>query len=183
MKKLQRAILLATLADKLYQKGSWCGETHLQKTVYFLQELLGVSMEFDFVLYKHGPFSFDLRDELTSMRADGLLKLYPRPYPYGPSLVSTALSEKLRDLFPKTLNRYKKHLHFVAEQFGNKGIAELEQLATALYIDRQGKAGDTPEEWSRRIHELKPHISINEGKYAIETLNKIMRESHSLQEA
>ena len=30
---------------------------------------------FEFILYMYGPFSFDLSDELTSIRADGLLKI------------------------------------------------------------------------------------------------------------
>ena len=34
---------------------------------------------YDFTLYKHGPFSFDLRDDIHALRADGLLDLEPRP--------------------------------------------------------------------------------------------------------
>src|SRR6266545_4036200 len=64
MKRLQRAALLTELVEQMRAHDSWCGETHLQKATYFLQELLDVEMDYDFVLYKHGPFSFDLRDEL-----------------------------------------------------------------------------------------------------------------------
>ena len=38
MNRLQlAAAVLLTLLDALKQRGSWCGETHLQKSVYVLQ--------------------------------------------------------------------------------------------------------------------------------------------------
>jgi hypothetical protein len=67
------------------------GETHMQKATFFLQELIKVPLGFEFLLYKHGPFSFDLRDELTFMRAQGFLRLEPQ-YPYGPTLVGGEVS-------------------------------------------------------------------------------------------
>ena len=88
MDQLQRASLIIDLIEKLTEKGSWCGETHIQKAVYFLQELTKVPMGFNFILYKHGPFSFDLRDELAAMRAYRLLEIELRP-PYGPGLFPT----------------------------------------------------------------------------------------------
>jgi len=70
MDRLRRAALLTQLIERLRRRGSWCGETHVQKATLFLQDLTRIPMGFDFILYKHGPFSFDLRDELTSLRAD-----------------------------------------------------------------------------------------------------------------
>jgi len=174
VKRLQKATLLAALAEKLREAGSWCGETHLQKAVYFFQELLGVPTEFEFILYKHGPFSFDLRDEITAMRADGLLELKPMPFPYGPSLVPTREGLGLLGAFPKTLSRYEKVINFVAENIGNRKAADLERLATALYITREGQAPTTIKGRAIRMHELKPHISVEEAKYAISGLDEII---------
>ena len=84
MDRLRRAALLTRLIELLRKKGSWCGETHIQKSTFFVQNLMKVPLSFDFILYKHGPFSFDLRDELTGLRADGLIRLEPQ-WPYGPS--------------------------------------------------------------------------------------------------
>ena len=61
MERLQRAAILTELMDRLRADGSWCGETHVQKATYFLQEVLGVQTGFEYILYKHGPYSFDLR--------------------------------------------------------------------------------------------------------------------------
>ncbi len=45
------------------------------------------NVPFDFVLCKHRPYSFELRDELDSMRADRLLERQPQTAPYGPRIV------------------------------------------------------------------------------------------------
>src|SRR3989304_6206965 len=103
MNRAKKAMLLTSLTQKLWAHGSWCGETHLQKAVYFLEDLLEVPLEFDFILYRHGPFSFDLRDEITSLRADELLRLVPQEPPYGPRLVPTDRCDRLKELFPSTL--------------------------------------------------------------------------------
>src|SRR5439155_9345213 len=89
MNRLKRAAILSFLARDLRTKGSWCGETHLQKAVYVLKDMLEVPVPYDFILYKHGPFSFDLRAELTSFRADGIFALQLQPPPYCPKLVTT----------------------------------------------------------------------------------------------
>lgn len=175
MKRLQKAALLTAFVEKLREKGSWCGETHIQKATYFLQELLGVPIELGFIFYKHGPFSFDLRDELTAMRADGLLELQPRLFPYGPSLIETKRGRMLQGLYRNTLDQYEKQLDFVAEKLGDKRVADLEQLTTALYVTLEQPGRDTQER-ARRIHELKPHVSVTEGTSAVETLDAIRQE-------
>jgi hypothetical protein len=43
LKRRQREAVIAALDDKLADHGSWCGETHLQKGVCALQDLLGTS--------------------------------------------------------------------------------------------------------------------------------------------
>ncbi len=80
MDRLRNAALLTRLIEGLCSNGDWYGETHVQKTTFFVQELMGVPLGFRFILYKHGPFSFGLRDELTALRADGMLELEPRTY-------------------------------------------------------------------------------------------------------
>src|ERR1044071_9771598 len=98
MEHLQRASLLVALNEQLRKAGSWAGETHMQKATYFLQEIMGVPLAFDFILYKHGPFSFELRDELTAMRAHGFVRLEPQ-YPFGPTLMTAEKSELQKDKY------------------------------------------------------------------------------------
>jgi len=172
MKRLQTEAVVLSLLEEMQEHGSWCGETHLQKATYFLQELLEVPLDFDFILYKHGPFSFDLRDEITAMRGDFLIKYKNRPYPYGPSLVQDAGGARLKERFPKTIGQYSKKVSFVAEILGDKGVSELERLGTALYFTRHQNGKDEP--LNLQMHKLKPHISPEEAQEALQQVADIM---------
>lgn len=175
MDRLQQIALVTALADKLLQKGSWCGETHLQKAVYFLREIAQVPVGFNFILYKHGPFSFELRDELTAMRADGFLEFQTRPYPYGPSLVPTAASRELRHRHAGIIREYESELDLVASVVHKRGVAELERLATALYVTRETNDTRSVESRARRLCELKPHISFQAAESAIKEIDTILK--------
>jgi hypothetical protein len=85
MNRLAQEAVIVGLAKRLADTGSWTGETHLQKAAYLLSELRGVDFDFDFILYKHGPFSFELRDELAGMQAEGPLQLFPQPPLWPPA--------------------------------------------------------------------------------------------------
>lgn len=179
MKRLQRAAILASLIQEMEQRGSRCGETHIQKAVFFLQKLLEVPTGYEFILYKHGPFSFDLRDEITDFRAIGLLKLQPMPCPYGPSLKLTPIAKKLTERYPKTSKKFKAQIRFVADALGDKGVAQLERLATALYVTLDAKSTPAPDRASR-IRELKPHIDSDMALAAVRELDSLVKASQSL---
>jgi uncharacterized protein YwgA len=183
MDRLQRASVLTELMTRLREYGSWCGETHVQKSVYFLQEVLGVESGFEYILYKHGPYSFDLAAELTSLRADFLLELEHRSTGYGPSLVPTQTSRDLRSRFPKTLAKYSPQIDFVAKAFGSKGVADLEKLATALYVTREAGSQADVQARAKRLSELKPHVSLSESITAVEQLDILWTAADSLNES
>ena len=173
MKRLQRDAVLLSLLENMWAHGSWCGETHLQKATYFLQELLSVPLGFDFILYKHGPFSFDLRDEIKAMRGDFLIKYQPQRYPYGPSLVEDVGADRRKGIFSRTIHQYSNEVNFVADTLGNKGVSELERLGTALYFIRRQHA--EYEQLASLIHKLKPHISPEVAQGALQDVAEIMK--------
>jgi hypothetical protein len=173
MKRSQRAALLILLNREMRKHGNWCGETHLQKAVFLLQELVGVDAGFEFILYRHGPFSFGLRDELAAMQADDLLELAVRQQGYGPTYNPTQFSEEFLERFPKTTARYSKQIEFVASELGDMGVTDLEKLATALYIaHRQGI--DDVSGRAQRLVELKPHISTSDAYRASEQVDRLI---------
>jgi len=175
LKTLQRYAVLLSLIEKMLSKGSWCGETHIQKTVYFLEKLVKVPLQYEFVFYKHGPFSFDLRDEITAMRADGLLDLMIKSPEYGPSIVRTETGESLQRHFPKTIRRHSKKLDSITEWVGDKGVADLERLSTALYVTLD-KEGNTDIERAHLINKLKPHVPIPEAIDAVQEIDRVRKE-------
>ncbi len=165
MNRLQRVVVLLALIEKLKEKGSWCGETHIQKAAYFLQNLLNVPLDYEFVLYRYGPFSFELSDEIMRMRADGLLEYAPKP-PYGASFYVDTKSEHLRRKFTKTTTKYSPHIELLAGEIGHMGVKDLEKMATAMYVTVENNQG-TVFDRARRLNELKPHILLPEAQLAV----------------
>jgi hypothetical protein len=156
---------MVALTEKLREHQSWAGETHLQKATYVLKRVLGVPVEFEFILYKHGPFSFDLRDEIGWMRTIRLLEWEVRSNFYGPSLRPGQLNPTLKRQFPEVPKAYSRDLEFVAQRFGGKNVAALERLTTAIYVTLDEET--PPHERARYINVLKPHVSIPEADAAV----------------
>lgn len=179
MNKLAQEAVLIGLARRLDEHGSWSGETHLQKAAYLLHKLLDVQFDFDFILYKHGPFSFELRDELSSMRADHLLERQAQPAPYGPRLLTTARGRELEQRFKRTMADMGPRLDWIADRLGDKGVAELERLATALWVTRQ--MGPTSvQERAEAVNELKEHVSVGTAAEAVEEVDRLVAEAQEL---
>ena len=174
--RLERAALLLRLVDELRKKGSPCGQTHLQKAAYFAQCLMDVPLGFRFVLYRHGPFSFDLRDECAALRADCLLRFGPIRS-WGPEIEATERKEYIEGIFQDKVGRYDGALAFVAETVGDKGSAELERLGTALFVTLDGGRGSAIEARCRRVTELKPHITTEKARTAVEEIDGIIEAS------
>ena len=166
MDRLRKAALTTRLIGKMRNKGSWCGETHVQKATYFAQQLGGVSMGYEFILYKHGPFCFDLRDDLTALRADGIIELETQ-WPYGPRIVPTSQSDYIQGKYPRTLRKYEKEITFIADVLGDKGVVDLERLGTALYVSAKLGNDVSDKKMAEHITERKPHISSTEALDAI----------------
>jgi hypothetical protein len=179
MKTLERYAVLAALMQELSLHASWGGETHIQKAAYLAQELLGVPLGYGFRLYKHGPYSFDVRDELSAMRADEVIAIRPQSYPYGPKLVPTSLGEQLIDAHSSLVAGYRPALRFVAECFGSRGVAELERLSTAYLVTREGGHPD-PGPRAQRLRKLKPHISMEAALAAVGEIDSLIGRARQL---
>jgi uncharacterized protein YwgA len=147
---------------------------------YFLQEVLALPTGFEYILYKHGPYSFDLTADLTALRADFLMEFNHRSPGYGPALVPTHTSKELRSRYPKTLAQRSQQIEFIAKAFGTKGVAELEKLATALYVTRELENTTDATTRANRLHALKPHVSIPDALAAVREYDEIAREAASL---
>src|SRR4030043_155856 len=98
MRESQKLGLLSSIVRKLNQVDSWTGRMHIQKFIYFAQELLGLPSGYDFILYQRGPYSFDLDTEIRSLRSIGAVEITLREPPYGPSYSITGLGEVISKL-------------------------------------------------------------------------------------
>lgn len=176
LKGIRLKAVVASLVEKMQDRDGWCGETHIQKTAYFLQALVGVPLNYEFIIYKHGPYSFDLHDDLMAMKANRFLKTEARR-PYGPSFRVGDLSEVITDRYPKTLGKFDKHIEFVASELGSKGVKELERLGTALFVTNENPSGLGVNERARLVNSRKPHISLNQARIAVNMVEELRRQA------
>lgn len=180
MERREQHALIALLVEGLRSNGSWGGETHVQKAMYFVEHLTNFSVGFDFLMYKHGPFSFDLRGEITAMQADLLLEReYPRP-DYGPSLKVTQNMKGFFRRYQDSLQRVRPVIQFVAEHFGDRDVAQLERLGTALYVLRKYEDEGDPGKLAQRIVDLKPHVELSQAQEAVKTVLEWQEEAERL---
>jgi len=173
MVDLEHYCVVLELAISLKENGSWAGETHLQKAGYFLSALLNVPLGVDFILYKHGPFSFELREMLTEMEAQGFISWKPMP-PYGPSIEIGELGGALRAGFGSLARTYQDQIAFIASQLGSRNVANLERVATALFVTKEGYSGSSR---VGRIRELKPHVEVALAEQAVKEFDEIAEQA------
>ena len=174
-----RLAVFAILDKEMNDHGSWCGETHLQKAAFVMQELLGAKTGYDFILYKYGPFSFEVRDDISLMRANGLIDVIIRDPQYGPSYVPTAFAEVFLERFPKTVAAHSAQAKFVAENLGPRNVSDLERIATALFIRKHSKA-KSRERRAEELVRLKPHISGPDALQATKDVDVLAERSKAL---
>ena len=143
MNDWERHAVLLDLIGGLNDAGSWTGETHVQKCAYFLEAGLEVPLDLDFILYKHGPYSFDLADLIGELRGKLLVALERTPAPYGPKLIVSQSGTALVGRFPRIVGKFHEPIEFVSKSLGLRNVKELERVANRVVCD-------TAVRWLRR---------------------------------
>jgi len=170
---LQRSAIVAMLVKECRARDAFCGETMVQKSVFFLQKLLNVPLEFDFQLYIYGPFSFELQQHLWSMMADDMITV--RPLEYGSTFEPGEQVTYLEKHTANTIAEHRGAVDFVIKHLAGLGVKQLERLATALYFTVT--TDDTSIDGrSAKIREVKPHISDDEARKAVEEVDEWRKE-------
>ncbi len=167
--ELQKSALIASLVKEYRARNLFCGETHVQKSVYFLQALFEVPLGFEFLLYKYGPFSFDLQSHVAAMRADDMLKV--RPLDYAATFEPGDQVSYLEKNLPKTIERHKKAIDFAVENLGHRGVKQLEPLATALFF-AVNEGDQSIDARVTRIRDVKPHIPDEDARSAVKQIDE-----------
>ncbi|WP_288959384.1 hypothetical protein [uncultured Aminobacterium sp.] len=177
-KRLQIDAVLLSLIEHMESKGSRCGESHIQKMCYLMEELFGNPLGLEFILYKHGAHSFDLSDELTAMRADKIIELRSKD---GPSLLPGKNSQLIKNMYTRTIKEFEPLVKFISENFASYRVPELEKLSTALYVTRNEDTDGSVENRSMIIHKLNPHVTVEEAHEAIKSIDLITEISKKYQ--
>ena len=170
MDEVQRMGLLTYVVEVLNNAGNWTGRTHIQKFIYFAQETLGLQSNYEFILYQRGPFSFDLDDDIRSLRSVGAVDIAPAP-PYGPRYYPTAFGKSLMEKAPISpeMDRQLAKLAYVLSS--QKTARDLELLATTLYAMKEGQKSQ--EDVVLRVLNLKPHFTRHQVDQAYASVSQI----------
>ncbi len=159
----EHALILAMI-ETLRAQGSRTGKTHVIKGL-FLAEAAGLlDLPFEFFLYKHGPYSTDIEDNIDQMKSYGAMEAEPAFDGYGVFLSPAAMSSyvKRQAPLPQTaISAIQRICRFIC----GKDVHQLERLATAAWIRKREGLQDT-DDVARRLNELKPHISLAEAREA-----------------
>ena len=183
MDRFRKATLITLQIQLLADQDIKCSKRRIQKLIYYLQELMNVPMGFNFILYKHAPYSFDLNYELTGLRADGVIRLETQ-WEYVPYMVVTKQGQYIQDHFPKTLKKYEASIEFITAEFGNRSIEELERLTSALYVTHhKTDSGAAIEDRSKKLTTLKPHIPDDLALRAMRESDRIAKVAHSYRQS
>jgi hypothetical protein len=161
-----RCALVVELAKNLRRRGSWCGETHLQKALYILQDISKSNFGYKFVIYKHGPYSFELNNELAAMRSTNILEFqFPREG-YGPSIAPTKFGERIYDVNAENIRKYAPVVEFLADWFATSDVRHLEKVATAYFVTMKNPRLSSIER-AKKLNSLKPHVDIHAAEEAV----------------
>lgn len=157
-----RASILARMVSTAPDKK--LGRTQVMKLFYFLQELKGVQLGYDFRLFTYGPFDSEVLSDLATSCSLGTVVertvIYPRGYGYEitPSAQAEHLSEELH-----TANEaLAAQVDTVVSEFGGLSASELELRSTILFVDHEMAAENqnvTSNEIADRVRQIKPHFS------------------------
>ena len=167
MEKAHEIVLVGAVIKILQDAGSWCGETHIQMSSYVAKHVKKIPFSSDFILYKHGPFSFDLNSTLNNMRSQEIISVTSL------GLGSTySLNKGIWKAFDRASDGlFEKHEHKLTEvcvYLARKNVAELERIATAIYIRINFPMLQSLNDKKNKLVSLKPHIGSDQAKIAFE---------------
>src|SRR6266404_6452987 len=93
--------LILGMIETLRGQGSRTGKTHLIKGL-MLAAATGVEIPFEFFLYKHGPYSTDIEENLEQMQSYGAISVEPAFDGYGVIFKSSEIASYPRSHAPLT---------------------------------------------------------------------------------
>ncbi|MDP3115199.1 MAG: hypothetical protein Q8M98_10580 [Candidatus Cloacimonadaceae bacterium] len=175
MNNKPKLALVFRMVSALREKGNWTGETSIHKSIYILQKLMNVPIDYEFTLYLHGPFSFDLRDVISMGIAYDYLAREYVSHVYGPKYQLTDLSRQFLKCNNELIDQYSEQVNKVCDIVSDKGVGSLEKLATALYAIKELKLSQ--ENAIKKLHALKPHISIEEATIAVKKMQELIKDN------
>jgi len=107
------------------------------------------------------------------MMADDMIAV--RPLPYGSTFEPGEQIAYLEKHSADVITAHRGHIAFVVNHLANRGVKQLERVATALYFTVTTNDA-LIDERAAKICEVKPHITPDDARKAIEEVDGWRRE-------
>jgi hypothetical protein len=133
-------------------------------------------LQSEYILYKHGPYSFDAEDMLAAMKVYHYIEEFDSAH-FGRSFTQGHQAARLRKTVMIKHGDLKKIAKLCKLFDSNINIRELEGIATACWI-RNNERIIEKDEIVKRLNCLKPHVSLKEAAQQaskLEALSLAMR--------
>jgi hypothetical protein len=160
---LAKQALVLKMIETLQRHGSRTGKAHIIKGL-FLAQAAGLDLPFGFFLYKHGPYSGDIEETIEEMKTYGAAEVEPAFDGYG-VILSRGENASYPEEHAPVSQESLEAIENVCEFLRHRNAKQLERLATAAWIRTRDEITD-PEQVARRLHHLKPHVSLADARQA-----------------
>ncbi len=154
-----RVAVIATLANKVGPRQ--LGRTSLMKLLYFLEEVKGVPLGYNFTLYSYGPYDSQVLSDLgaAERRQAVVATVVTHRGGYGYQISPGAVAPEYIAQADAFLTQYGAEIDWVAENFGNDTPADLELLSTIVYAHREPQVDQTEHVLVAAVHGVKPKFA------------------------
>ncbi len=150
----RRQAAIKLIVDRLEDTG----KTKLQKILYFTQEAIGAPLQYRFRMHHYGPFSQDVEDDISFMKAIGYLDVQLDSTGFGYHIRSA--SDHLPAWDDEMLG-YKDKMTNVIGKLGVLHVNDLELWATIHFV-QQLLNEPTRESVIENVRRLKPRFTAEQ---------------------
>lgn len=160
--------IIIELSRRLKDVSPQLGKTVLQKMVYLLTEVYGVSSGYLHTLYTYGPYSADLASDIEFVASMGGIKL--KESQRGYIISESEQGEMIWGKAQEFINQHSDQFAKLVEDYGTYNAKELELRSTLVFLQKRG--GMSKDMLMEQLRSIKPYFTVEEVKTAIEQLDK-----------
>ncbi len=163
---VERLAVITSLLNALGTNGG-LRRTSLMKMLYLLQTVKRVPLGYRFKLYLYGPYTGQVENDVGIAEAWQILTQeyveYPSGYYYN--IRKGAKADEFLSEYQHLIEPYYEAIDWVATHFKNYTAAQMELIATLVWVDRSAQAHEvclTLDDLVHRVHALKSRASEHE---------------------
>lgn len=128
----QNDLLLLKTISLCNDNGVSCSDIRIQKILYLIS--IKKDLTYNFVMYKNGPHSFELQDDITKLKAYMIIR-----ETYKSNLVGLSIydKEKIKGFISSTLDKdLSDKLENIFNLVKELSVKQLEELTTNIYFEK-----------------------------------------------